>query len=131
MVKDFFKTEQWWDTGTEFIKLKEYYGLWWYNPWFTRFFYIQFPIIFALIGSILLYKKKRYFELAFSVCMFVIPFVGASISINRFLLQSFPFILVVSEESYDNKWLKYIVLFVYVAGFIMTLFLFTHGLWAG
>jgi hypothetical protein len=107
-------------------------GFYFYDNAFRLGFLLWFPFAIAIIGSIFLIMKRRWFDLAFSWSMWIIPMLSANTaSIDRYLLQSFPFIFVISEMAYRNKFTRYALIVIYCVLFALGYLLHSHGFWIG
>jgi hypothetical protein len=89
------------------------------------------PFIIVGIGTIILLVQRRWFWLSFSLLLWAIPLYSSTNSVNRYLLQSFPFILVISELAYKNVITRVALLTFYILWFIIFLSLHMRGFWIG
>jgi hypothetical protein len=96
-----------------------------------RLLYIQLPFFLVLTSSTYLLKTKRYYELFYAWILWLIPLSTGLDSLNRYLLQSFPFIFAFSELCYSNRISRVFLPIVYIFGFLYTLVAFSYGLWVG
>jgi hypothetical protein len=119
-----------WDTYS-WHELIEKTGFYFYDATFRYIYLMLFPFLFAFLASILLIVKKRWWDLAFSWGMWIVPMLSDTNSLNRYLIQSFPFIFIISEFAYGNKLLRYSLLAVYVLFYISFFNLHSHGFWIG
>ena len=119
-----------WDS-VDFSQIINNTGFEFYNRDFRLLHLYWLPILFALFASFLLIRQKRWFELFFCWVMWLIPMSSDSNSINRYLLQSFPFVLVVGESCYANKWIRYPALIISGCLFLLYFILHCYGLWIG
>jgi hypothetical protein len=104
-------------------------GFYFYDKVFRQLNLYTLPFLFAILASLLLIKKKRYFELFYSWVLWLVPMVSDSNSINRYLLQSFPFLIVVAEASFDNKKMRIPVLVVCFLLYMLYFLLHAYGFW--
>ena len=87
------------------------------------------PMVFAVLASLLLLKKKRYYELLYCWAMWLVPILSSSNSINRYLIQSFPFLIVTAEAAYGNKYLRFPVLLIISILYLLYFILHAYGFW--
>lgn len=102
-----------------------------YYEHLRRLYLIQLPFILVVTSSMHLYKKKRYYELFFAWLLLIVPTLTSVLSVNRYLLQSFPFLFAFSELCHQNKFLRVLLPVFYVTGFIITMILFSYNFWVG
>lgn len=105
-----------------------------YKFYTTEFFYvitILFPFLFMGFALTLLGLKKRWLEFSLSITLWVLPLVFDVLSANRFILQSFPAIFIVSEYFYQNKITRYSLAAFYSVLFIVLFALQSHNFWVG
>lgn len=62
--------------------------------------------------------------------MISLPLSSSTNSFNRYLLYSYPMIIVNSEYFYNTKFKKFLPI-VYFIGFGLSLVIFTQGFWVG
>jgi hypothetical protein len=102
-----------------------------YNQHTIYWILYAYPVFIILLGSILLIKNKKFFEFLLSWSLLIVPILSDSNSISRYILQSFPFILVIAQELFRFKILSKIVLFIHLLLFCIVFVLHTRGYWIG
>lgn len=104
-------------------------GFTFYDRTFRQINLYTLPFVFAVVASLLLWKKNRKFELFYSWVMWLVPMMSDSNSINRYILQSFPFIFVVAESCFDNKYLRIPTLIMITLLYFLYFILHAYGFW--
>lgn len=104
-------------------------GFYFYDKVFRQLNLYTLPFVFAILASLLLIKKRRYFELLYCWVLWGVPMISDSNSINRYIIQSFPFVIVVAESCFDNKYLRYPVLLVCFLLYMLYFVLHAYGFW--
>lgn len=122
--------KQWFD-NIDWEPRKALYNFQFYGADFNRYFLLYFPFAIAIIASVYLTYQKRWYELFFAWILWIAPMLSGTSSLNRYILAGFPFIFAVSELAYRFTISRLLLPAVYIAGFLLTLILFTHGFWVG
>jgi hypothetical protein len=117
-----------WDTY-DFTKELQNTGFYFYDNTFRRINFYTLPMIFAILASLLLIKKKRFFELFYCWVIWLVPIFSSSNSINRYIIQSFPFIIVTAEVVYSNKYLRFPILALITIFYLLYSILHVYGFW--
>jgi hypothetical protein len=117
-----------WDSF-DFSREVFHFGFHFYDKTFRQISYYTLPFVFAILASLLLWKKNRKFELFYCWVMLILPMMSDSNSLNRYILQSFPFLLVVAEASFDNRYLRFPVLILSALSFLLFFTLHILGFW--
>jgi hypothetical protein len=104
-------------------------GFTFYDRTFRQINLYTLPFVFAIVASLLLWKKNRKFELFYSWVMWLVPMISDSNSVNRYILQSFPFIFVVAESCFDIKYLRIPVLIMVTLLYFLYFILHAYGFW--
>jgi hypothetical protein len=102
-----------------------------YNQHSIYWMLYGYPVIIILIGSILLLKNKKFFEFILSWGLLLLPIFSDSNSVSRYVLQSFPFILIIAQELFKYKILSKIIICFHLLFFCIVLILHTRGYWIG
>jgi hypothetical protein len=117
-----------WDTY-DFTRELQNTGFYFYDQTFRQINLYTLPFVFAILASLLLIKKKRYFELFYCWVIWLVPILSSSNSINRYIIQSFPFIIVTAEVVYSNKYLRFPVLIFIAFFYLLYAILHAYGFW--
>jgi hypothetical protein len=117
-----------WD-NYDFSKQLQNTGFYFYDQMFRQINLYTLPMVFAILASLLLIKKKRYYELLYCWAMWLVPILSSSNSVNRYLIQSFPFLIVTAEAAYGNKYLRYPVLIIISMLYLLYFILHAYGFW--
>ncbi len=117
-----------WDSF-DFSKEVFHFNFHFYDKSFRQISYYTLPFVFAVLATLLLWKKNRKFEIFYCWVMLILPMMSDSNSINRYILQSFPFLFVVAESSSDNKYLRIPVIILTSLLFFLFLTLHALGFW--
>lgn len=117
-----------WDTY-DFTRELQNTGFYFYDQTFRQINLYTLPFVFAVLASLLLIKKKRYFELFYCWAIWIVPILSSSNSINRYIIQSFPFIIATAEAVYANKYLRFPVLILIAFFYLLYAILHAYGFW--
>lgn len=109
----------------------EKYGFWFYDKEFYIIFCLVFPLIVAIVGSIVLIKQKKWYWFIYSWFMLLPTLISTTDSFNRYLIMSFPLILAFNSLFSRTKLARILLLCIYGFFFGMSIVLFTHGFWVG
>ncbi len=104
-------------------------GFTFYDKTFRQINLYSLPFVFAILASVLLWKKNKKFELFYCWIMWLTPMLSDSNSINRYILQSFPFIVVVADTTFDNRFLRIPVLIFSIFLYLLYFTLHIYGFW--
>ena len=123
-----WQSTSYWDTF-DFTKELQNTRFYFYDQTFRQINLYTLPFIFALFASVLLLKKKKYFELFYCWAIWLVPILSSSNSINRYIVQSFPFIIVTAEYFYANKFLRVFGLIICTLLYVLYFILHAYGFW--
>jgi Gpi18-like mannosyltransferase len=133
----FFKAQRHWYQSNGFLdslllniqRIKNYY----YLP-LHDFQYSKIDILSLIYGLILIITGRKYIKrelLLISICLFIFPLVLKNTqSFSRYQIVSFPLFIALSEQI-SNKFMKFLILTLFIITYLVTSQLFINWYWIG
>jgi hypothetical protein len=117
-----------WDT-LDWSHMIDQTGFTFYTASFRYWAYLAIPLVIFVIGLVYLIVRKRYYWALVSLLFYLAPMITSTNSINRYLLQSFPILFALFEIAYFNKYVRWVVMALWIVLFGLFLSLHMRGFW--
>lgn len=125
------KNSFWYDRSSWYVDKIRVSGFEFYTPQFNLVFLLWIPFTIAIVGSLVLIFKKKWYWLLYSWFLLIFAITSNTVSFNRYLLSSFPLLFGFAYLFQHSRYSRYFLIIIYFIMFVLTLVLFTHGFWIG